>query len=83
MNQLQQKMNEKYINTEVLEHSGCLALKVKDRVIAHLDWDAGHYYIECGPDLTEWALSNSILLEFYKEGRKLLEKPIKNTQSKC
>lgn len=45
--------------------------------MAHLDWDAGHYYIECGSELAEWALSNSMLLDFYKEGRKLLKKSIK------
>ena len=77
MNQLQQKMSEHYCEIEVLEHLGCLALKVGNEIIAYFrDWDADCYYMECGPDLTEWALSNSILLEFYKEGRKLLEKPI-------
>ena len=78
MNQLQQKMSKHYCDVEVLEHLGCLALKVGDEIIAHFrDWDADYYYMECGPDLTEWALSTGILLEFYKEGRKLLEKPIK------
>ena len=38
--------------------------------MAHLNWDAaGHYYKECGSELTEWALTN--------EGRKLLKKSIK------
>ena len=56
---------------------------VGDKIIAHFrDWDADHYYMECGPELTEWALSNSILLEFYKEGRKLLKKPIKKYRIK-
>lgn len=78
MNQLQQKMSKHYLDVEVLEHLGCLALKVGDKTIAHFrDWDADHYYMECGPNYTEWALSNDILLEFYKEGRKLLKKPIK------
>ena len=78
MNQLQQKMSKHYRDVEVLEYLGCLALKAGDKIIAHFrDWDADHYYMECGPELTEWALSNSILLEFYKEGRKLLKKPIK------
>lgn len=78
MNELQQKMQENYRGVEVLEYFGCLALKVEDRVIAHFrDWEPDYYFMECGPELTEWALSNSILLEFYKEGRKLLKKPIK------
>lgn len=78
MNKLQRKMSKHYSDVEVLEYSGSLALKVGDEIIAHFrDWDSDRYYMECGPDLTEWALSNSILLEFYKEGRKLLEKPIK------
>lgn len=78
MNQLQQKMSKHYRDVEVLEYLGCLALKAGDKIIAHFrDWDADHYYMECGPELTEWALSNSILLEFYEEGRKLLKKPIK------
>lgn len=78
MNELQQKMSKHYCNVEVLEYLDCLALKVGDKIIAHFrDWDADHYYMECGPDLTEWALSNSILLEFYEAGRKLLKKTIK------
>lgn len=78
MNQLQQKMDKKYINAEVLEYCGALALKSKGEVIARFNnWDADCYYMECGPDLTEWALSSSILLDFYEAGRKLLEKPIK------
>ena len=78
MNQLQQKMSKHYRDVEVLEYLGCLALKVGDKIIAHFrDWDADCYYMECGPELTEWALSNSILLEFYEAGRKSLEKPIK------
>ena len=78
MSQLQQKMSKYYRDVEVLEYSGCLALKAGDKIIAYFrDWDADCYYMECGPDLTEWALSNSILLEFYEAGRNLLEKPIK------
>ena len=77
-NQLQQKMSKHYRDVEVLEYLGCLALKAGDKIIAYFrDWDSDRYYMECGPDLTEWALSNSILLEFYEAGRKLLEKPIK------
>lgn len=84
MNQLQQKMSKHYRDVEVLEYSGCLALKAGDKIIAYFrDWDSDRYYMECGPDLTEWALSNSILLEFYEAGRKLLEKPIKSMRSKC
>ena len=78
MNQLQQKMQETYLHTEVLEYCGCLALAVEGDVIAWFeDWNPDSYCMECGPNYTEWALSNSILLEFYKEGRKLLKKPIK------
>lgn len=78
MNQLQQKMSKHYRDVEVLEYLGCLALKAGDKIIAYFrDWDADHYFMECGPELTEWALSNSILLEFYEAGRKLLKKPIK------
>ena len=78
MNQLQQKMSKHYRDVEVLEYLDCLALKAGDKIIAYFrDWDSDRYYMECGPDLTEWALSNSILLEFYEAGRKLLEKPIK------
>ena len=83
MNELQQKMSKHYRDVEVLEYLGCLALKAGDKIIAHFrDWDADHYYMECGPDLTEWALSNSILLEFYEAGRKLLKKPIKKYRIK-
>lgn len=78
MNELQQKMQETYLHTEVLEYCGCLALTVEGDVIAWFkDWNPDSYCMECGPNYTEWALSNSILLEFYKEGRKLLKKPIK------
>lgn len=78
MNQLQQKMSKNYPDVEVVEYLGCLALKAGDEIIAHFrDWDADHYYTECGPNYTEWALSNGILLEFYRAGRKLLKKPIK------
>ena len=83
MNQLQQKMSKHYRDVEVLEYLGCLALKAGDKIIAYFrDWDADCYYMECGPDLTEWALSNSILLEFYEAGRKLLKKPIKKYRIK-
>ena len=78
MNQLQQKMSKHYRDVEVLEYLDCLALKAGDKIIAYFrNWDADNYYMECGPELTKWALSNSILLEFYEAGRKLLEKPIK------
>lgn len=83
MNQLQQKMSKLYLDVEVVEYLGCLALKAGDEIIAHFrDWDADHYYMECGSNYTEWALSNGILLEFYKEGRKLLKKPIKKYRIK-
>lgn len=78
VDQLQKKMEKKYLNIEIEGRYGTLALKVGDKIIAYFrDWDADLYYMECGPELTEWALSNSILLEFYEAGRKLLEKPIK------
>ena len=78
MNQLQQKMQETYPYVEVLEYCGALAFKVEGRIIARFkDWNPDSYCMECGPNYTEWALSNGILLEFYKEGRKLLKKPIK------
>lgn len=78
MNQLQQKMSKHYRDVEVLEYLDCLALKAGDKIIAYFrNWDADNYYMECGPELTKWALSNSILLEFYEAGRKLLKKPIK------
>lgn len=78
MSQLQQKMEKKYLNTKIEEWCGTLALKVEGEVIAWFrDWDSDEYIMKCGPKLTEWALSNDILLEFYKEGRKLLKKLIK------
>lgn len=78
VNQLQQKMQKTYLHTEVLDYYDCLALKVEGEVIAGFrGWDPDHYFMECGPELTEWALSNRILLEFYEAGRKLLRKPIK------
>lgn len=77
MNELEQKMRETYLHVEVLQNYGALALKLEGKVIARFkDWDPHHYYIECGPELAEKALSNGILLDFYKEGRKLLKKPI-------
>ena len=83
MNELQQKMQETYLHVEVLEHFGALALKAGEKVIAWFrDWDPDHYFMECGPELTEWALSNSILLKFYEEGRRLLKKPIKKYRVK-
>lgn len=78
MGHLQRKMNEKYNNTEVLERRGALALEVEGEVIAWFsNWSPDDYIMECGPELTEWALNSSILLEFYRAGRKLLKKPIK------
>lgn len=78
MDELQQKMSEKYDDFEIVEHFNRLVLKFKGEILAHFrDWDADRYYMECGPNYTEWALSNGILLEFYKEGRKLLKKLIK------
>ena len=78
MNELQQKMQETYPYVEILEYCGALAFKVEGRIIARFkDWNPDSYCMECGPNYTEWALSNGILLEFYKEGRKLLKKPIK------
>ncbi|MDM8277827.1 hypothetical protein QUW37_01170 [Ligilactobacillus aviarius] len=78
MNQLQQKMQETYPYVEVLEYCGALALKIEEKIIARFkDWNPDSYCVECGPNYTEWALSNGILLEFYKEGRKLLKNPIK------
>ena len=77
VNQLQQKMQETYSHTEVLERYGALALKVEGEVIAWFsDWDPDNYIIHPGPK-AEWVLSTDILLEFYKEGKKLLKKLIK------
>lgn len=78
MNQLQQKMSKKYSDFEIVEYLGCLALKAKGEILAHFrDWEADYYFIDCGQEVTEWALSNDIMLEFYRAGRKLLKKPIK------
>lgn len=83
MNQLQHKMSKHYRDVEVLEYLGCLSLKAGDEIIAYFrNWDADHYCMVCSPNYTEWALSNGILLEFYKEGRKLLKKPIKKYRIK-
>lgn len=78
VNQLQQKIEKTYLHTEIVEYYASLALKVEGEVIAWFrDWDSDEYIMACGPNLTEWALSNGILLEFYEAGRKLLKKPIK------
>lgn len=78
MNQLQQKMSKKYSDFEIVEYLGCLALKAKGKILAHFrDWEADYYFIDCGQEVAEWALSNDIMLEFYRAGRKLLKKPIK------
>ena len=83
VNQLQQKMEKKYSDFEIVEYLGCLALKAKGEILAHFrDWEADYYFIDCGQEVAEWALSNGILLEFYKEGRKLLKKPIKKYRIK-
>ena len=83
MNQLQQKMQETYLHAEIVECFGALVLKAEGEIIAWFrDWDPDRYYMECSPEITEWALSNGILLEFYKEGRKLLKKPIKKYRIK-
>lgn len=75
VNQLQQKMEKKYLNTKIEEWCGALALKVEGEVIAWFSgWDPDVYITKCSPELTEQALSNDILLNFYKEGRKLLKK---------
>ena len=77
VNQLQQKMEKKYLNTKIEEWCGALALKVEGEVIAWFsDWDPDNYIIHPGPK-AEWVLSTDILLEFYKEGKKLLKKLIK------
>lgn len=78
VNQLQQKMEKKYLNTKIEEWCGALALKVEGEVIAWFtNWDPDVYIMKCGPELTEQTLSNDILLNFYKEGRKLLRKLVK------
>ena len=78
VSQLQQKMEKKYLNTKIEEWYGALALKVEGEVIAWFaNWDPDVYIMACGPELTKQVLSNDILLNFYKEGRKLLKKPIK------
>lgn len=77
MNQLQQKIEKTYLHTEIVECYASLALKVEGEVIAWFsDWDPDNYIIHLGPK-AEWVLSTDILLEFYKEGKKLLKKPIK------
>lgn len=77
VNQLQQKMEKKYLNTKIEEWCGALALKVEGEVIAWFsDWDSDNYIIKPGPK-AEQVLSTDILLEFYKEGRKRLKKLIK------
>lgn len=78
MGHLQRKMNEKYINAEVLECCGALALKVEGKVVARFnDWDPDNYIMGCDSELIEKVLSTDILLDFYRYGRKLLKKPIK------
>lgn len=78
MGHLQRKMNEKYINTEVLECCDALALKVEGEVVARFnDWDPDNYIMGCDSELIEKVLSTDILLEFYRYGRKELKKPIK------
>lgn len=77
INQLQQKIDKKYLNTKIEDCYNMLALEFEGEVIAWFsDWDPDEYIMDCGPKLTEWALSNSILLNFYKEGRKLLKKKL-------
>lgn len=83
VNQLQKKMEKKYLHTKIENRYGALALKVEGKVIAWFsDWDPDEYIMYCGPKLTEQALSNDILLNFYKGGRKLLKKPIKKYRIK-
>lgn len=78
VSQLQQKMNEKYINTEVLEHCGALALKVEGEIIAQFnDWDPDNYIMSGSSEIIEKILNTDILLDFYRYGRKALKKPIK------
>lgn len=83
MGHLQRKMNEKYINTEVLERCDALALKVEEEVVARFnDWDPDNYIMGCDSELIEKVLSTDILLDFYRYGRKELEKPIKKYRIK-
>lgn len=77
INQLQQKIDKKYLNTKIEDCYNMLALEFEGEVIAWFsDWDPDNYIIHLGPK-AEWVLSTDILLEFYKEGRKLLKTPIK------
>lgn len=74
MNQLQHKMGKKYSHTKIEGCYNMLALKLEGEVIAWFsDWDPDDYIIHPGPK-AEQVLSTDILLEFYKEGRKLLKK---------
>lgn len=77
VNQLQQKIDKKYLNTKIESCYNMLALEFEGEVIAWFsDWDSDNYIIHPGPK-AEWVLSTDILLEFYKEGKKLLKKLIK------
>lgn len=77
VNQLQQKIDKKYLNTKIEGCYNMLALEFEGEVIAWFsDWDPDNYIIHPGPK-AEWVLSTDILLEFYKEGKKLLKKLIK------
>lgn len=77
VNQLQHKIDKKYLNTKIEGCYNMLALKLEGEVIAWFsDWDPDNYIVHPGPK-AEWVLSTDILLEFYKEGKKLLKKPIK------
>lgn len=77
VSQLQHKMGKKYYHTKIEGCYNMLALKLEGEVIAWFsDWDSDDYIIQPGPK-AERVLSTDILLDFYKEGRKLLKKPIK------
>ena len=81
VNQLQQKMEKKYLNTKIEGCYNMLALELEGEVIAWFsDWDPDDYITKPGPK-AEQVLSTDILLEFYKEGRKLLKKLTKKVHS--
>ena len=82
VSQLQQKMEKKYSHTKIEGCYNMLALKLEGEVIAWFEcWDPDDYVIQPGSK-AEQVLSTDILLEFYKEGRKLLKKPIKKYRIK-
>lgn len=70
-------MGKKYSHTKIEGCYNMLALKLEGEVIAWFsDWNPDDYIIQPGSK-AEQVLSTDILLEFYKEGRKLIKKSVK------